>query len=945
MGKWERHIIKELAREGHTSAIFTDPLNRLVRGTDAGIYRLIPRMVVQVNNEVDVLAALKVTKNAGASVTFKAGGTSLSGQTVTDSILLETGPDYSRYSISSDGNRISLQPGITGGIANAALARYYKKIGPCPASILSAKIGGIIGNNASGANYGIASNSYNTLEGLRIVLADGSLLDSRDPGSRVKFAAEHRAIISGIVELRRKILSNKELIEKVKRKYLLKNTTGYGINSLVDFEDPIDILWHLMIGSEGTLGFVSEATYRTVNSYPKSAAALILLPDIREACKAIKPLLNCRVSAAEMMDRNALLSVRNLPGIPEFIKNPPENAVALLIDTSAANDDELRAQIAEIVAALKDIRMIYPLEFIRDLKEYNRIWKVRKGLFTSAAATRPGGTSCLIEDVAFRPEMLADALVSLRELIRRFNYSGSVMWGHLLDGNVHFVIMPDFRSQTEIDKYSRFMEDLVRLTAHDFDGSLKAEHGTGRNMAPFVREEWGSELYSIMKGIKQLLDPGNLLNPGVLLNDDPQLHLKNLKPIPVADENIDKCIECGFCESDCPSKDLTFTPRHRIVAYREMHRMSSTVDLRTYKRQIEKTFSYNVDDTCATDGLCALACPVEINTGKLVKELRFKKRGFVSRKIADALGNNMQTTTAVMRGLLRALSAVTSLTGERFMKQASLTLHKISGSTIPLWNPYMPYAAKKLRLSGSESINGEYSVVYFPSCINRTFGIAAGYGKREPGAAQKTVELLQKAGYKVIIPGQSENLCCGMAFDSKGFIETGIKKARELEAALMKASDNGKIPVLCDMSPCLLRMKEVLSPDLRLYEPVEFTLQFLVPRLNFKKLDRTVAVHSTCSSVKMGLTDDLVRLAGMCCTKVVVPENVGCCGWAGDRGFSVPELSASALSNLRRTIPADVKEAYSTSRTCEIGLTLHSGITYKSILYLVDEATSGSVRQ
>lgn len=934
MDKWQKHIARELAREGHNSKIFTDPLNRLVKGTDAGIYRLVPRMVVQVNNEQDVVAAINACRNTGTPLTFKAGGTSLSGQTVSDSVLIETGPGFNRYNILSEGNRINLQPGITGGLANTVLSRYYKKIGPSPASIASAKIGGIIGNNASGANYGIATNSYNTLEGLRIVLSDGSLLDSRDPGSRSKFAEQHPAIISGLCELRNRILSDPELHEKVRRKYLLKNTTGYGLNSLIDFDDPVDILWHLIIGSEGTLGFVSEAAYRTINNYPKSAAALVLLPDIREACRAISPLLGCKVTAAEMMDRNALLSVQNIPGIPEIIRNPAENTIALLIDTSAPDVDELNLQIDEIRKALKDVRLLVPLEFINDPKEYNRIWKVRKGLFTSAAATRPGGTSCLIEDIAFRPEMLADALVSLRELIQKYQYT-SVMWGHLLDGNVHFTVMPDFRSPAEVDKYRRFMGDFVKLTVHDFDGSLKAEHGTGRNMAPFVLEEWGSSLYSVMKEIKQLLDPGNLLNPGVILNDDPQVHIKNLKQIPVANKLIDSCIECGFCENDCPSKNLTFTPRQRIVAYRELHRTLTVTDQQAYRRQLKRKFSYNVDKTCATDGLCAIACPVEINTGKLVKELRFEENGFLSRWIAGVVGNHLNKITALMRGLLRSLAVVQALTGTRFMKAAALFLHKITAGGIPLWNPYMPRAAGKLKLNGSIT-TGDLKVVYFPSCINRTFG---GNEKNEAGTAQVTVNVMQKAGYHVIIPENVENLCCGMAFDSKGFVETGLQKARELETALMKASENGKFPVVCEMSPCLARMKETLSPELKLYEPVEFTLKFLVPRLNIRKLDRTVTVHSTCSSIKMGLTSDLVRLTEICCRRVVVPNDIGCCGWAGDRGFTVPELNASALAGLRSQIPEGVQHGYSTSRTCEIGLSLHSGIPYKSIMYLVDECT------
>ncbi len=936
MDKQIKHIIRELSREGYSSKIYTDPLNRLTRGTDAGIYRLVPRLVIQVNNEHDVVAALNVCRKAALPFTFKAGGTSLSGQTITNSVLIETGTEFTKYVIEDQGRSVTLQPGITGGLANAVLARYNRKIGPSPASIASAKIGGIIANNASGASYGIATNSYNTLKGMRLVFADGSILDTQNPQSVTEFRNTHTELISGIAELSDQVKANPEFHDKIRHKYQLKNTTGYGLNSLIDFNDPVDILWHLAIGSEGTLAFISEASFHTVDSHPLSAAALLLLPDIYEACRAIGPLIKCEVSAAELMDRNAMLSVRNIPGIPQIIKNPAEGAVALLLDTSAPDEDSLSGQIADILHALGDIRTLYPVEFIKDKKEYNRIWKVRKGLFTSAAATRPGGTSCLIEDVAFRPDVLADALVAIRKLVISYRYEGSVMWGHLLDGNVHFVIMPDFRSQSEINKYSRFMDDFVKLTVHEFDGSLKAEHGTGRNMAPFVKEEWGEGLYSVMKSIKKLCDPQNLLNPGVLLNDDPQVHLKNLKPIPVVNEIIDNCIECGFCENDCPSKNLTLTPRQRIVAYREIYG-NPIPSARTLLKDIKKDFNYQVDETCATDGLCALACPVSINTGSLVKELRFNSHGKIAKSVAAYIGNHLSLTTACLRGVLNFTSSVSHIVGKKVMKSATGALHKITGGFVPQWNPYVPSGSRVPESSLLQDNTNK--VIYYPSCINRVFGRSDDYSPGQSGLIQKTISLLNKAGYEVIFPEDLNNLCCGMAFDSKGYFETGLEKAGELEAALLKISNGGKIPVLCDMSPCLLRMKETLTTTLELYEPVEFILKFMVDRLHFKPVDRTVTVHSTCSSIKMGLTDNLVKLARMCCTDVIVPLNTGCCGWAGDRGFTVPELNASALKNLKAQLPFNVQEGYSTSRTCEIGLSVHTGLSYKSILYLVDECT------
>ncbi len=933
------NIEKSLKKSGYSSPVYSNLLYRLARGTDAGFYRLIPRLVVQVNNEQEVLTVLKICRVAGVSVTFKAGGTSLCGQTITDSVLVEIGPGFTKWSVDENAKTATFQPGMTGGYANAILAKYHRQIGPSPASIASAKIGGIIANNASGASYGIATNSYNTVRGLRLVFADGSVLDTRDTDSCIRFRQDHPALMEGIMQLSEQVTGNAALRDKIRHKYELKNTTGYGVNALADFSDPLDIILHLMVGSEGTLGFISEATFETVESHPCKAAALVFFPGIREACSAILPLRGCQVSAAELMDRNALRAVQDNPGIPAVIRELDQSAVALLIDTSAPDAESLEIQAEKIRESLTGIRTLYPVEFIRETEAYNNIWKVRKGLFTSAAATRPKGTACLIEDVAFRAAELGEALTELRELIHRYGYEGSVMWGHLLDGNIHFVIMPDFRRADEVEKYRKFIDEVVQLTVHKYDGSLKAEHGTGRNMAPFVKEEWGTEIYEVMKKIKHLFDPYGILNPGVILNDDPLVHIKNLKPIPVVNDTIDKCIECGFCENDCPSRNLTLTPRQRIVVYRELNRLSAGKDRSAYAVSLERDFSYHGDATCATDGLCAMACPVDINTGKLIKELRFERHSSFANMLAGKIGNNMHLVTAGMRTTLNLVSCVHKLLGTGSMEAVSAWLHRTSGARIPLWNRYMPGSADLNSLK-EHAKKSNLRVVYFPTCINRSMGKSADYAREEKAVVAKTVQLLQKAGYEVIIPPGVDRLCCGMAFDSKGFVAEGQRKAAELEAALLAASEAGKIPVYCDMSPCLFRMKETLSSGLRLYEPVEFILKFLVSRLTFTRVPRKVAVHSTCSNTKMGLGPELVRLAQLCAREVIVPDEIGCCGWAGDRGFTKPELNASALSLLRSKLPSGIREGYSTSRTCEIGLTLHSGISYKSIVYLVDEATA-----
>lgn len=921
--------------------VFTDALTCLVKGTDAGIYRLIPKAVVKVNSEEEVIRLLRFARTENLPVTFKAAGTSLSGQTISDSILMETGSGFEFSAIADDGATATFGCALTGGAANRILMKHKRKLGPKPASINSAKIGGIIANNASGSSYGIRYNSYNTVKSMRIIFADGSLLDTADKENCRAFVDTHPQLIAEIEQIHREAISNEAVREKIATKFQLKNTCGYGVNSLIDFSDPIQIIQHLMVGSEGTLGFVSQATFRTIHDAPLKATAMIYFANLRDVSNTIIPLRSCQVSAAELMDRNALRAVEDMEGMPKELKSLPEGAAALLIDTSADDQETLLEQMAEIEDKLSHIKTLYPIKFTTDKALYALYWNVRNGLFTSAAATRPPRTASIIEDIAFRAESLGDALTDVRELLVRTGYGNAVMWGHLLDGNVHFTVFPDINTTEGVENYATFMEDLCELVAVKHNGSLKAEHGTGRNMAPFVEKEWGEEVYKLMKRIKKAFDPDNILNPGVLINDDHEVFIKSLKRIPEANPIIDKCIECGFCEVHCPSKNLTLTPRQRIVAYRHLAgQIASGNKPNTLVYKQLKEMSYAVEETCATDGLCGVACPVGIDTGKLVKELRWQQNSKMADRIASAIAANMDITTSLLRQILPIPHYIGKAIGYPTIESVTRGFHRLANGAFPLWTRYTPSGSRKIKrnIFPADTSNAPMAV-YFPSCISRAMsGPSFGYDETEdmPG---KMLSLLRKAGYTVIIPEKKDKLCCGMAFSSKGFRKQAKKKEDELNESLLKASRDGELPIVCDMSPCLLHMRETLDKRLRLYDQVEFIHDFLLDRLKITRQPVSVAIHTTCSSTKMHLEEKLLTVAARCAEKVIVPKNVGCCGWAGDRGFFYPELNNSALTPLKQEI-ADATKGYSNSRTCEIGLSINSGITYQSIVYLVDKVTS-----
>ncbi|PIQ11434.1 MAG: 4Fe-4S ferredoxin [Ignavibacteriales bacterium CG18_big_fil_WC_8_21_14_2_50_31_20] len=934
-----KELYNEFAKRIPTNRIFVDELNRLAYGTDASFYRMLPEIVIKVQNSEEVQFVVQKCKEANMPVTFRAAGTSLSGQAISDSVLMVADRSWRGHKISNDKQFISLEPSVIGSFANAYLKKYDKKIGPDPASIDAAMIGGIAANNASGMCCGTAQNSYNTLETMKIIFRDGTLLDTGNEESIASFKKSHNSLIENIIELHKGINSDVELSSLIRHKYKMKNTTGYSLNSLVDFSDPIQIIQHLMIGSEGTLGFISEITYRTVLEAPNKASALILFENLRDACKAVFVLKKQAVDAVEIMDRAALRSVEDKAGMPEYLKTLADNVTALLVETSAVNKESLQKQMVEIAESINDYNLVLPVAFTDVPSEYSKLWKIRKGLFPSVGAMRETGTTCIIEDVAFPLDKLADAALELQSLFAKYHYDEAIIFGHSLEGNLHFVFNQDFNIESEVRRYKNFMDEVILMTAGKYKGSLKAEHGTGRNMAPFVKYEWGEKAYSMMQEIKKIFDPENILNPGVILNNDENIHLKNLKPLPAARDIIDKCIECGFCENSCPSRDLTLTPRQRIATYREIANLTRNKKDVHRKNELIESFKYYGEETCATDGLCAISCPVGIDTGKLIKQLRADDISPTGNTVAKVLANRLSLVLSVMKIGLNVVHFCHIILGTPTVEYLAKTKKKIFGKNFPLWNKWMPKAADKL-LPEVNSFENEKKVVYFPSCISRSMGNPKG-SKTNESLTTVTHRLLLKAGYDIIYPKDLDNLCCGMPWLSKGYNEQGNEKTDELINRLNEVSENGKYPVLYDTSPCLQTTKNRIElkggNSLKIYEPVEFISDYLLEALEIKKQEKTITVHVTCSSTKMGLTDKFIKVAKACATDVIIPENVTCCGFAGDRGFNFPELNESALKYLKPQLTESCHEGYSNSKTCEIGLSYNSGIEYRSIIYLVDE--------
>lgn len=918
--------------------VFTDELRTLAWGTDASFYRLIPKIVLVTADEQEIIRILRTAWLYEVPVTFRAAGTSLSGQSITDSVLVVAARRWEKYWISPDAKTIKVQPGVVAGRLNNILAQYGRIFSPDPASKNAAMVGGIIINNASGMNCGTHANSDRILKSVRIILTDGTILDTGDAASRDEFSRTHTSLIDEIKSIRDTILADEELVRRIKYKYSIKNVVGLNLLPFVTFEDPFDIISHCIVGSEGTLAFLSEATLSTSHLYPCQTSGMIYFKDISEASRCVVALkTGSPVFSCEMLDKKSLEAVNDSHGT---------GLTALLIDTKADTPQELQANVERIKEVIHRFDTAFPPEFSNDAEQCAEWWSLRSGIFPAVGGTRKPGTSVIIEDVAFHIADLPNATRDLQKLLIECGYEDACIYGHALEGNYHFIISQSFETPEDIARYKHLMEEIEHLVIDRYDGSLKAEHGVGRNVAPFIEKEWGPRAMSYMRRIKDAFDPSNILNRGVIFNEDPDCYIKNFKHLPLANPIVDKCIECGFCEPNCVSAGYTMSARTRIVVYREIVRLrrEGTQAALARATRLEKAFKYPGNETCAGDGLCSTSCPMKINTGELIHQIREQncKPGSFIYKIGENSAHHLSSISSGMRLALGAASVARSVIGNNGVNAVGKSLHALG---LPLWTAALPkpYSIQNTAKAVAESDTSSPSpdkVVYFPSCINRTMGVTPEKHKDIAPLVDTMVKLCHKAGFEVIFPKGMDSLCCGMIWESKGMPAIADEMTEKLEKALLKASENGKYPVLCDQSPCLHRMRNHIK-SMHLYEPAEFISKFLAPNLEFHPTNEPIAVHVTCSTRQMNLGPVIINLAHRCSNNVTVPPEVGCCGFAGDKGFMYPEINKWALRKLRPCLErAGVKAGYSNSRTCEIGLTTNSGISYKSIVYLVDECTT-----
>ena len=914
-------------------------IDRYAYASDASHFYLVPQAVVQPISIDEIQKIFEFSHQHNIHITFRAGGTSLSGQGVTDGLLVDLSNYWRTIIPENNGDTVRVEPAVIGANVNVALKKYGRKMGPDPASINACMMGGILSNNSSGMCCGVVQNAYHTLKYLTFVLPNGLIFSTEKPEDYLRFEKEASDIYNGLKILREQVLQNTALVARIRKKYKQKNTVGYCMNAFVDFEHPLDILAHLIIGGEGTLAFIAEAVLNTVADLPYKMTAMLYFDSPESACNAIPQLIETGAAALEFMDRASLRSVENMPGVPSFLKTLSHTASAILCEFQENTEAGLLAKYNNAKATFTQLPLIFEPNFTQNLQEQALLWKIRKGMYPSVAGMRAKGTSALMEDFTFPVERLGEAVIDVQLLFNKYKYENGIIFGHAKDGNLHFVISQSYATQIDIDHYEKFNDDLFDLVLNKYDGALKAEHSSGRAVSAYIEREWGTDAYQIMKKLKALIDPTHLLNPGIVITEDQFTHVHNLKVMPIVEEEVDKCIECGFCESICPSRDLTLTPRRRIGVRRAIKRLDTAGDTTT-RDALLKDYAFDGIETCAVDGLCATNCPVDINTGDLIKRLRRENHSTFQNKMALKVAKNFGLVESTTRFALKTGFMLNRFFGDNFMHNLTNMGKKLAPS-MPLWSNYIGKPPRHVKPLSCNVSTQPDTIVYFSSCISRMMG---------GNIINTFLAVCKKANISVILPQDIKGTCCGQVFSSKGFSDAYRFTANQTIEKLWQSAEQGKIAVVMDVTSCTQTLKTCRNyltsenkdrfDKMTFLDAIDFAADRLLPRLTISKPKEKIVFHPVCSVYKMGSLSKLQQVGNACAKQAEIPTFAGCCGMAGDRGFYYPALTKAATTIESNEVKQNNYDGYySTSKTCEMALSEAVGKNYESILTLLDEVS------
>lgn len=941
-------FIQELGK--NVEHVAFDRLTRVLFSTDASIYQIMPVGVAWPRNNDEVIAAVETAAQHHIPVLPRGGGSSLAGQAIGPALIL----DFSRYldqilAFDPAEHQVEVQPGVILGTLNRFLKPHGLMYGPDPASADRATLGGIIGNNATGAHSILYGMSHDHLLSVETVLADGSLvhfnpLKKNSWEERGRRSGLEGAIYRGLPRILEKYA------DQIEEDYpaIFRTVAGYGLNILYNQRQPN--LASLLAGSEGTLGIITSGIINLVPIPRCKHLYLVHFEEMRKALEVVPQILESNPSAVELMDNLLLELTRSKPEYREmlrFIQGDPE--AILLVEYSG--DQESR---------VKDYQQVLekygPTVHLLDGKDQDQVWKARKvGLGILLSKRGDSKPTTFIEDAAVPVEHLADYALEIRDFGREIGVRSTALYAHASAGCLHVRPLVNLKSERGLEQMRLLAEKSLELVIK-YRGTTSGEHGEGIVRGEFSQRLFGPELTRAFQEVKTLFDPDHLLNPGKIVNsppmdsekmlrygpryrvpDKPQETILDFKADHGFDGAVEMCNGAGVCRQldqgvMCPSFQVTRDEKHSTRGRANALRAAMTGKIGA-KGMTSKEL-YEVLDLCLSCHACASECPSTVDMAKLKAEFLhqyYQEHGVPLRSWFFA---NIEGFSKLSHPVAPLINAVLASPLRKVLSWGGIhprrTLPPFARQTFSSWYAQRP----EPRLTDPAP-----EVLFFHDIYLE---------HNHPQIGKQAVKILEKGGVKpIILP---EKVDSGRPAFSKGLLE----KARQLAETnldLLRPYALRGLPIIgCEPSSMVMLVNEYpdLQPGADAERVAELTMlfeEFILKAVDkgemnfsFDHRPRRILLHGHCQQKTYFGTQSTREFLELIPNCVVEETDAGCCGMAGAFGYEKEHYQLSIDIAEQRLAPS-VRAAEPETIICAPGTSCRDQIhhtTHRKALHPVE---------
>ncbi len=892
-----------------------------IYATDASIYQIQPIAVVLPKDETDVLNTVKIANDHKVSILPRGGGTSLAGQTVGHSVILDFSKHMNEVLEFNETERwVRVQPGMVRDELNAFLQPYGLIFAPDPATSSRANIGGMIGNNSSGTKSILYGKTVDHIMELKVVLADGTILqlnelDKQEYEQKKQLQNREGAIYRKFEE----IIHTNETEIHARFPKVMRRVQGYNLDEFAGKDH-----WNLskiICGSEGTLATILEAKLN-LEALPKYRSVCVVhFSEVLDAIRAVNVMLPFQPSAIEILDHTVVaLSRKNLTTRrhAQFIEGHP--AAIQIVDFYGDTREEVMDRPRQMIARLKATGLGYAYPLFPEGKDYDDVWTIRKkGLGLMLGLKGEKKPLAFIEDAGIPTEVLPEYIDKVLKICQKHD-TQAAMYAHASVGVIHVRPILDLRQAEDIERFKNIAEETFQLVKA-YGGSWSGEHGDGLVRSFFLDQYFGDQIYSALKEVKRLFDPDNLMNPGKIVDAPPiDQHLrygtsyseKAIKTLFHYREDgsfsnaVHMCTGVGECRkmsggTMCPSfratRDEEHSTRGRANALRLA--MSGQLD----ENGLTSPRLKEVLDLCLSCKACKSECPSNVDMAKLKSEVYQKHYDKNGIPVRDALVRDSASTAGKLAGSWHALfiNDLLKALPVRWLieKLAGIDRRRIlpfyASETFVQWyeNHYQPREVTKGKV-----------VLFADTYLNY----------HEPSIGIKATQLLSAAGYEVVVADVG---CCQRPKISHGFLKdakyAGVVVARELDKYLQEG-----LPVLVCEPSCASALTDDL-PDLlddeglaqRLAKGIQPIEVFMAEQIKTGKIDirlaaktSNIAIHGHCHQKALTGTNPLHYIFNQVQGVEVTELPTGCCGMAGSFGYEKEHYDISKKIAGQALLPA-----------------------------------------